>query len=735
MNKSLNSCASLLRRATAVSLAFALVAVSFAAFQPGAAMAQKASAAKAARLSEEQRILHVLNRLGFGARPGDVERVRKLGLETYIEQQLAPDKIADATAEAKLRDLSSYWMTTAELYRKYPQPGRLLRALERQGRLPAELAGLRENRTKGAGEASKPEAGAKRDAEGAMSSDAPASMRAGETGAAKMEARESYRQAIQEYYRENNLLQPARITAELQTSRILRATYSERQLQEVLVDFWTNHFNVYANKGADRWLLVSYDRDTIRPHTLGKFKDLLLATAQSPAMLFYLDNYQSVSPAAGRGAARMRPRVKRFSEMLALPQMGGEEDAERQGGRRRRMNRRRQLMREEANAQATDMPAAQEAGKTTAEQAPAAPKQPRRMRRGINENYARELMELHTLGVEGGYTQKDVQEVARCFTGWTIFDPRGQGGAAGLTNPERAGTFFFNPRLHDDGEKVVLGHKIPAGGGINDGMLVLDILSKHSSTAKFIATKLARRFVSDNPAPALVARLASAYTKSDGDIRTTLRAIFSSPEFNAPENYRAKIKTPFELAISAVRSLGGETTGAPALHQWIARMGEPLYQYQAPTGYPDTAEHWVNTGALLERMNFALALVAGRINGTRVDLARFDNAGGAGADKSRLIEQFAAVILQGDMSGRTKAVLLKQLNEATAATTPTPAGASNATTAATRATDDDDASMPRGGGGGRRGGGRREMLAVNAPIPEAARIAALILGSPEFQRQ
>ncbi|MDQ1559108.1 MAG: hypothetical protein QOD32_2168 [Pyrinomonadaceae bacterium] len=749
MNKFLHSVA--VRRATAFALAFALVAGSFASFPGAAASAQKMSAAKAtARLSDEQRILHVLNRLGFGARPGDVERVRKLGLENYIEQQLAFDKIDDAAAEARLRNLPSYRMTTAELYRKYPQPGQLLRALQRQGRLPADLAELRENRTaKGANDAAaKPNADAgKMDAEGSMSNDAVVAMKAGDgdvPGAAGNDARKDYRQAIQEYYRENNLLQPARITAELQASRILRAVYSERQLQEVLVDFWTNHFNVYANKGADRWLLVSYDRDTIRPHTLGKFKDLLLATAQSPAMLFYLDNFQSASPTAGQGAAR--PRVRRFFETLTNPRGAGDAgdagDAE-QGQPARGMNRRRQLRRE-AGAKAEG---AQEA-------MPAAPQQqPRRMRRGINENYARELMELHTLGVEGGYTQKDVQEVARCFTGWTIFDPRGIGGAAGLTNPERAGTFFFNPRLHDDGEKTVLGHKVPAGGGVNDGLLVLDILSKHPSTAKFIATKLARRFVSDNPSPALVERTAAAYTKSDGDIRATLRALFASPEFNAPESYRAKIKTPFELAISAVRSLGGETTGAPALHQWIARMGEPLYQYQAPTGYPDTAEHWVNTGALLERMNFALALVANRINGTRVDLARFNGAGGAttSADKSRLVEQFAAVILQGDMSERTKAALLKQLNEA-ATTTATPSmpanaanttNAANATTTLTRATNnDDDAMMLRGGGlgggvggGGRRNGARRETFAMNAPIPEAARIAALILGSPEFQRQ
>ncbi|HEV2802796.1 MAG TPA: DUF1800 domain-containing protein [Pyrinomonadaceae bacterium] len=729
-----------LRRATAFLLAFALTAGSFASV-PSAALAQKSTASgKPARLSDERRILHVLNRLGFGARPSDVERVRKIGLENYIEQQLAPERIDDAATEAKLRNLSSYWMTTAELYRKYPQPGQLLRALQRQGRLPADLAELRENRTQGANEAPKPgavEAG-KMDAEGAAMPNDPASKTA---VPGRNEARRDYRQAIQEYYRENNLQLPARITAELQTSRILRATYSERQLQEVLVDFWTNHFNVYANKGADRWLLVSYDRDTIRPHTLGKFKDLLLATAQSPAMLFYLDNFQSVSPSAGQNAARQRPRLKRLFETLTGAQAGNAEEAMQDGDapQRGRMNRRRQARRE-AKAQGAGMgeQAKMSAGEAQAQQPAPPQQQPRRMRRGINENYARELMELHTLGVEGGYTQKDVQEVARCFTGWTIFDPRGLGGASGLTNPERAGTFYFNPRLHDDGEKTVLGHKIPAGGGINDGLMVLDILSKHPSTAKFISTKLARRFVTDNPSPALVEGIAAAYTKSDGDIRTTLRAVFASPEFNAPENYRAKIKTPFELAISAVRSLGGETTGAPALHQWIARMGEPLYQYQAPTGYPDTAEHWVNTGALLERMNFALALVGNRINGTRVNLARIVGGDAAqGADKSRLIEQFASVILQGDMSERTKAALLKQLNEAATTNKAMPATNAPANAAAdamTRTASNDETQMPRTGGG-RRGGARREMIAANAPLPEAARIAALILGSPEFQRQ
>src|SRR5262249_45675424 len=250
-------------------------------------------------------------------------------------------------------------------------------------------------------------------------------------------------------------------------------------------------------------------------------------------------------------------------------------------------------------------------------QRPAAQQQ----RRGINENYARELMELHTLGVDGGYTQKDVQEVARCFTGWTIFAPRGAGAAAqAIANPRvadrlrnQAGSFTFNPRAHDDGEKIVLGHKIPAGGGMKDGLMVLDIVAHHPSTANFIATKLVRRFVADDPPKTLVDRVAQTFMKADGDIREMLRTIFTSPAFNSPEAYRAKIKRRFELAISAVRTLGADTNGGPQLHQWIARMGQPLYGFQTPNGYSDVAENWVNTGALLERMNFALALVANRI--------------------------------------------------------------------------------------------------------------------------
>jgi len=540
-------------------------------------------------LTEEQRIVHVLNRLGFGARPGDVERVKAMGLENYINQQLNPEKISDTVAENKVRDLNVLNMTTAELYEKFPQPGQLLRQLQARGMLPADLAEARENRVKGGANSTPPEM-PKAD-----------SMPSPQPQGNPLE-NEKYRKVLQDYYRENGLQQPQRIIADLHASRILRAVYSERQLQEVMVDFWTNHFNVFAGKGADRWLLPSYDRDTIRPNALSKFSTLLQATAQSPAMLFYLDNFQSVSPNA---------------------------NANRRGGLLQQLR---------------------------------AEQQPQRQRRGINENYARELMELHTLGVDGGYTQKDVQEVARCFTGWTIFQPRGGGAAVNAMRGEgarrNAGTFFFNQRVHDDGEKTVLGHKIPAGGGIKDGLMVLDILAHHPSTARFIATKLVRHFVADNPPQSLVDRAAATFTKTDGDIRETLKTIFFSKEFNSTESYRAKIKRPFELVVSAIRTLGAETNGGPQTHQWIARMGEPLYGFQTPNGYSDAAESWVNTGALLERMNFGLALASNRIGGTRVSLSK------ANGDQAKLMDEYLKTLLAGEISATTRETLLKQLDPA-----------------------------------------------------------------------
>lgn len=638
-------------------------------------------------LKEDQRILHVLNRLGFGARPGDLARVKAMGLDNYINQQLNPEKINDSAATAKLKDLTTLNMTTAELYEKFPQPGLLLKQLERRGALPAELAEARENRVKGGANA----APIQGEAMPNTSSDArqPA---AAQTPAANPLENQKYRQALREYYEQNGLQLPQRISTELQASRILRAVYSERQLQEVMVDFWTNHFNVFAGKGADRWLLVSYDRDTIRPNALGKFSDLLTATAESPAMLFYLDNFQSVSPNAQLGSGN-RQRGP-LAQLL--------------GGDRR-------------NARLGNNP----------EQAPR-PQQ--RARRGINENYARELMELHTLGVDGGYTQKDVQEVARCFTGWTILAPRGGAAAAqAVMNgaradmlKENAGKFFFNQRAHDDGEKIVLGQKIPAGGGFKDGLMVLDILARHAATAKFIATKLVRHFVSDEPQPALVDRVAATFTKSNGDIRETLRAIFFSPEFNSPAAYRAKIKRPFELTISAIRTLGGETTGGPQLHQWIARMGEPLYGFQTPNGYSDSAETWVNTGSLLERLNFGLTLASNRIPGTRIDLKQFVGSSEGQTDKAQMMDRFLNLIVAGDVTAKTREALLKQLNDQTPLVVP----AMSAETLRMNEMNNQATDLQP------RRQQRQLSARADANITDpVTKMVGLILGSPEFQRQ
>ncbi len=398
------------RRAGAI---FCMVALLVSTFAAGiSAQNMKAPASRStAKLSEDQRILHVLNRLGFGARPGDLERVKAMGIDNYVAQQLWPEKIDDSASEAKLQNLETLRMSTAELYEKYPQPGQLLRQLQQRGALPADLAQARDNRVKGGANAA-PAATAQKGGDNttgemqgpemAKTNDAAKTNTPANNDANPMNNPE-YRKAIMAYFKENNLRPAQFLTGELQMSRILRSVYSERQLQEVMVDFWTNHFNVYAAKGADRWLLTSYDRDTIRPHTLGKFYDLLLADAQSPAMLFYLDNFQSVSPNAQ--LTQQRPGAARGPLAVLMSN----------------------------NPQ---------------QQRPQQQQRPR----GINENYARELMELHTLGVDGGYTQKDVQEVARCFTGWTIFQPRGGGAAAaalmGRDARDNAGKFIFRPGVH-----------------------------------------------------------------------------------------------------------------------------------------------------------------------------------------------------------------------------------------------------------------------------------------------
>ncbi len=679
------------------------------------ATAQTMQKSKSKPLTENQKILHVLNRLGFGARPGDVERVKAVGLKKYIEQQLNPSAINDTAADAKVKNLGVLKMSNEEIFAKYPSPQAVLQAVAQENGLgKKDLKGLRE-KNKNVQKAAEAMSADKTAMKGEMSNGEMADKNKDINEFSPAE-RQKYQQQVNELYRKYELGRPQQITQQLNASRILRAVYSERQLNEAMVDFWTNHFNVFAGKAATRWLLPAYDRDVIRPNALGNFKDLLLATAKSPAMLFYLDNYQSVSPDAQTNNGR---RGNRQMRQMQNGQMNPR--------RRERMKQR------------TGMSDAQidERMKQMGDNPPA--KQPKKQQRGINENYAREVMELHTLGVEGGYTQKDIQEVARAFTGWTIIDPRGYRRSfaklngmensrpgnrlmrqMGLPEDAESGSFYFNERWHDSGEKTILGQKVNEGG-MKDGLKVVDILVNHPSTAKFIARKLAVKFVSDNPSEALVSRVADAFHKSKGDIKTTLRALFADKEFFAAENYRAKIKTPFEVVVSAVRTLGADTNGRQ-IQAMLAKMGEQLYGFQAPTGYPDTAEDWVNTGALLERLNFAIALSSNRIPGTRVDLKKFEAKG-----KSQILDQAVAVVLDGEISGNTKASLLKQLEQ--------PLPEVKIANVSDNTDDTEDIAMNAGQGGGRRRGAQPARLLAPSGNAEVFKVVGLILGTPEFQRQ
>jgi uncharacterized protein (DUF1800 family) len=483
------------------------------AFLVAALLAASAFAPFAHPADQEAAIVHVLNRLGYGPRAGDVERVRAIGIRAYIDQQLQPERVIEKDIAARLSNFDTLMLTAREIAARYESP--LLQA-------------RRERRQRA-------------DTQTASPGITPNQLPPGTQGPDPQVRR-----------------QAALPLMELSQQKVLRAIYSERQLQEVLTDFWFNHFNVDARKGPERFLVTEYERDVIRPHVLGRFRDLLEATARSQAMLFYLDNWMS---AASNGPHRDAGH-QRFGR-----------------GRRR----------------AGDLP-----GSPPPRQGPNAP-------RGLNENYGRELLELHTLGVDGGYTQKDVTEVARAFTGWTIANPRLGGG------------FRFDPGLHDDGEKVVLGRKIKPGGGMRDGEQVLDMLAGHPSTARFIATKLARRFVSDTPDAALVNRAAARFKETQGDLRAVLTVLLTSPEFESLDARHAKVKNPFEFLVSAVRAAGASVEDARPLVRAMQELGMPLYQCQPPTGYQDTADAWVNTGALVNRMNVALMLASGGFPGVRLD--------------------------------------------------------------------------------------------------------------------
>lgn len=552
--------------------------------QPFAAFAATPGVANDRALTSDQRAVQVLSRLTFGARPGDLDAVKKMGVQAFIDRQLSPDSIDDSALQKRLNRLPTLMLsnpTIAELYNP-PKP------------TPSPMAAKTEQSAVPAGNI--------------MPEPMPtATVAASPTPTPKPTPPPK---------------NPGMVVGELQRAKLLRAVYTERQLYEVMVDFWENHFSIFANKDADRLLLTSFDRDTIRPFALGRFRDLLGATAHSPAMLFYLDNWTS-------SVMRNYPATK-------------------------------------------DRPA--------------------RSTGGINENYARELMELHTLGVNGGYTQKDVEEVARCFTGWTI------------RRPGQEGLFFYNPAQHDNGEKTVLGQTIPAGGGIADGERVLDILAKSPSTAKFVVTKMARRFVGDNPPASLITRASAVYLKTDGSIAETLRSIITSPEFFSPTAYRTKVKSPFEFVVSTLRATNAETDAGPPVLGWISRMGQPVYGRVTPDGYPDMSTAWLSNNDLLARFNFAAALTLNRIRGTRVDVEKLIPGSQDDRDIAAKVAQKFLMVKPSEETLTALEKVVSEMKEPTAQTTAPPAVATPVKT---------DTSQ--------------QVM--------TAQLVALALGSPEFQRK
>ncbi len=719
----------------------------------------------AGQIPEDKQIVHALNRFTFGVKPGDVERVRAMGLDKWFDEQLHPDKINDSALEARIAPFRTLKMSTREMVENFPD-NQILKAVQNgkmsmphdsakkaiyesrmiamedrkqkkadagstdanvstrpapsaaaspakttsassgtdmsmssdsdaspeqskanhkqaEDAMYAELNSVAKKQAKNSGKPSPVSSSAANDndmASASSPSSMPASPSASPAKAAppatkpadklaaeiatdpllQLDPEDRYKKIMKMSADERlDLVQGYRgpksmklvegmkpehqetiqaminpqlvVDGELAESKLLRDIYSERQLDEVMTDFWYNHFNVFVGKGPDRYMITAYERDVIRPHALGKFKDLLIATAKSPAMLFYLDNWQSIGP----------------NSEIALYGPGG---------LRMRRNGRGPRFRPQPR--------------------------PAKNRSGLNENYAREVMELHTLGVDGGYNQKDVTELAKVLTGWSI------------EQPQRGGDFKFNERAHEPGNKNVLGHKV-GDRGEREGVEMLEMLAHHPSTAKFISRKLAMRFVSDNPPQSLIDKMADTFKKKDGDIREVLKTMFNAPEFWSQEAYRAKVKTPLEFVASSVRASGVDIQNALPLVQFLNRMGMPLYGMQPPTGYSMKADAWVNSSALLNRMNFALTLGSGKLPGTSLDQQALVH-GASPPDPEAALAVLETDILAGDVSAQTHQVLLKQLNDPKVT--------------------------------------QRKFDDPNRP-PNYGAIAGLIMGSPEFQRR
>jgi len=698
---------------------------------------KKPSTSDAASI-EQKRAVHALNRLAFGPRPSDVQQVTAMGVDHWIDLQLHPEKIADGGLEPRLAAFRTLHMSSKEMVDEFPDQRVIREVMDGKKSMPSEparravfqvqIARMQEKKEKkgaaklapassqptietaknaqepamsadGAGDATStakteeelaaaanaetngnaansmtPAADVPSNSETKVSDDAeavrreerlytdlavqglvdlPPDQRFKKVMAMSAEEQLAFADSLrggrgQEFLsgldskQKETLLamnNPQGVIAdELIQAKLLRAIYSERQLEEVMTDFWFNHFNVFLNKGADRVLLTDYEQNVIRPRAMGKFEDLLVATAKSPAMLFYLDNWLSVGPNS--------------MQALGVPAHPGF-----RGPRR--------FPRQNPNANE------------------------KRRRSGLNENYGRELLELHTLSVNGGYSQRDVTEVAKVFTGWTI------------EKPFEGGGFRFDSRVHEPGPKFVLGKKIkPNGEG--EGREVLHRLATSPQTAHFISLKLAQRFVSDDPPLALVDRMSKTFERKKGDIREVLSTLFHSQEFWAEGAYRAKVKTPLEFVVSAVRASGADVGDAMPLARQLGNMGMPLYGAQPPTGYSMKSETWVSSAALLNRMNFALALTGGKVRGVKIDARQLADSS-LSSDPDLLLSTMETKLLTSGVSRQTHDSIIAQLE-----------------TPKTESSQDAD---------------QDRKIADKTRPPDANTVAGLLLGSPEFQRR
>jgi uncharacterized protein (DUF1800 family) len=627
---------------------------------------------KKAGLTEREAAAHLLSRFTFGATPGQIDEVVKIGLEKWFEQQL-DGSLPDDELNQRLAAYDALKLSNTEIVNTYPRPPQILRMAVQDGVINKDSLNKSDKK--------------------------------------------EYRQQLAAYMQQKGLKPQQELFRQFINQKILRAAYSNNQLQEVMTDFWFNHFNVSITKNDCAEFIPVYERDAIRPHVVGKFDTLLLATAKSPAMLLYLDNFSS----SGENTNSNLPGNQQVRKLIAQKQEHMVGDSLQKG-----------IIAKLKNA---------------------------KKGQGLNENYAREVMELHTLGVDGGYTQQDVTQAARVLTGWTIYPlgDKGYGSAIkGLINrigEEKLikqgfvhdGDFLFAINRHDNKEKKVLGKTFAANGGYEEGVQLLNMLAHHPSTAKFISKKLAVRFVSDNPPQSLIDKMATTFLEKDGDIKEVLITMVSSPEFWSKDVIRAKTKSPFELVISAARALNVDVKAPYQLFTWSDKMGQKMYFYQAPTGFPDKGQYWINTGALLNRMNFGLAIASQRIVGTNLDLLALNNHHEPESATAALVTYGKITMPERNLNETVKRLtpmlndpdLVQKINTAADKNQPVkqPDMASSDMM-------NDNSKMDNANGDNPKAKGLKKLKNNNGAIQTSAgnnsmlsQVVGIIIGSPEFQRR